>query len=145
MAGTSCFRLGRMAAFPTRDGVCNVTLGMMRRIRVRQDVVPSWRTHDPPHRHLSSRAPVLITCVFVASKQAMRKLCKEMNERFLCPMESDALKITLTGSQVPFPLRLLQRVPLPGVTPHSSSSHHPAHLYASFVSTPGIFAFGVQY
>lgn len=30
----------------------------------------------------------------------MRKLCKELNERFLCPMESDALEVTLTGTQV---------------------------------------------
>ncbi|CAN0097530.1 unnamed protein product, partial [Ectocarpus sp. 8 AP-2014] len=33
-------------------------------------------------------------------KKVMRKLCKGLNERFLCPMESDALEITLTGSQV---------------------------------------------
>eukprot|EP00752_Nemacystus_decipiens_P007350 g6574.t1 len=36
---------------------------------------------------------------FGVVKKVMRKLCKELNERFLCPMESDALEISLTNTQ----------------------------------------------
>lgn len=49
----------------------------------------------PPSSRLTS--PL---CSFPLHLQVTRKLCKELNERFLCPMESDALEITLTGSQV---------------------------------------------
>lgn len=33
--------------------------------------------------------------------QKTRALCKRLNERFLCPLNSEALKITVTASQVP--------------------------------------------
>jgi dihydroneopterin triphosphate aldolase (PTPS-III) / 6-pyruvoyltetrahydropterin synthase len=33
-------------------------------------------------------------------KKATRKICKEMNEYFICPMKSDAMKITDTGDQL---------------------------------------------
>jgi 6-pyruvoyltetrahydropterin/6-carboxytetrahydropterin synthase len=33
-------------------------------------------------------------------KKATRKLCKEMNEYFICPMKSDAMDITEDGAQL---------------------------------------------
>lgn len=63
-------------------------------------MVDALISHQRPRRRPPCGTDLFVGFLFPPHFQVTRKLCKELNERFLCPMESDALEITLTGSQV---------------------------------------------